>query len=93
MNTQPNSQNTESGKESIGLSGSSFLAMPCDHPPRLGNPVAGDRCTDASTHENLSAEPLAERLLQEVLAWPGNGHPHLQADDITLIVIDIGRGH
>jgi serine phosphatase RsbU (regulator of sigma subunit) len=44
-----------------------------------------------NAHENLSAEQLAERLLQEVLAWPGNGNRHPQADDITLVVIDVGR--
>jgi sigma-B regulation protein RsbU (phosphoserine phosphatase) len=44
-----------------------------------------------NAHETLSAEQLAERLLQEVLAWPGNRAP--QSDDITVVVIDIGRGH
>jgi serine phosphatase RsbU (regulator of sigma subunit) len=44
-------------------------------------------------HESLPAEQLAERLLQEVLAWPGNGNQRPQADDITLVVIDIGSRH
>ena len=44
-----------------------------------------------NAHENVSAEQLAERLLEEVLSWPGNGNSHPQADDITIVVIDIGR--
>jgi phosphoserine phosphatase RsbU/P len=40
-------------------------------------------------HEGLSAEQLAERLLQEVLAWPGNRDAHPQTDDITLVIIDV----
>jgi sigma-B regulation protein RsbU (phosphoserine phosphatase) len=44
-------------------------------------------------HESLPAEQLAERLLQEVLAWPGNGNQRPQADDITVVVIDIGSRH
>jgi serine phosphatase RsbU (regulator of sigma subunit) len=43
------------------------------------------------THEELSAEVFAERLLHEVLAWPGNGNSHPQSDDITIVAIDIGR--
>jgi serine phosphatase RsbU (regulator of sigma subunit) len=45
-----------------------------------------------NVHESLSAEQLAERLLEEVLSWPGNGNSHPQADDITIVVIDVGRG-
>jgi hypothetical protein len=41
----------------------------------------------------LSAEQLAERLLEAVLAGPGNDHSHPQADDITLVVVDIGRAY
>jgi sigma-B regulation protein RsbU (phosphoserine phosphatase) len=44
-----------------------------------------------NAHEDLSAEQFAGRLLQEVLAWPGNGNSHLQSDDITIVVVDIGR--
>ncbi len=45
-----------------------------------------------NAHENISAEQLAERLLEEALAWPGGGNSHPQADDITIVVIDVGRG-
>ena len=38
----------------------------------------------------LPAEQFAERLLNEVLAWPANGNTGTQADDITIVVIDIG---
>jgi sigma-B regulation protein RsbU (phosphoserine phosphatase) len=43
-----------------------------------------------NTHAALSSDAFAERLLQEVLAWPGSGSAQLQADDITLVVIDVG---
>jgi phosphoserine phosphatase RsbU/P len=44
-------------------------------------------------HQNLPAEPFVERLLQEVLAWPGNGSSNLQADDITVVVVDVRHSH
>jgi phosphoserine phosphatase RsbU/P len=44
-----------------------------------------------TTHQDLPAELFAERLLDEVLGWPGNGSIRAQADDITLVVIDIGE--
>jgi serine phosphatase RsbU (regulator of sigma subunit) len=44
-----------------------------------------------NAHENVSAEQLAQRLLQEVVAWPGNDRSRSQADDITVVVVDIGR--
>jgi sigma-B regulation protein RsbU (phosphoserine phosphatase) len=41
------------------------------------------------THQFLAADRFAARLLEEVLAWPGNAQ--LQADDITILVIDIAE--
>jgi phosphoserine phosphatase RsbU/P len=43
-----------------------------------------------ATHQDLPAEQFAERLLDAVLGWPENGSTRAQADDITLVVIDIG---
>jgi sigma-B regulation protein RsbU (phosphoserine phosphatase) len=43
-----------------------------------------------TTYQDLPAEEFAERLLNEVLAWPANGSTGTQADDITIVVIDIG---
>jgi phosphoserine phosphatase RsbU/P len=40
-------------------------------------------------HEDLSADEFAEHLLQEVLAWSGNGNSNSQADDITVVVVDV----
>jgi phosphoserine phosphatase RsbU/P len=40
------------------------------------------------TYQDLPAEQFAERLLEEVLEWPGS--TRAQADDITVVVIDIG---
>ena len=42
-------------------------------------------------HQDLSAEQFAERLLKEVLAWPGNRSSNSQADDITVLVVDVMR--
>jgi hypothetical protein len=42
-------------------------------------------------HHGLPAEQFAERLLLDVLGWPENGDTRAQADDITLVVIDIGN--
>jgi sigma-B regulation protein RsbU (phosphoserine phosphatase) len=42
-------------------------------------------------HQDLPAEQFAERLLDEVLRWPENGSTRAQADDITVVVIDIGN--
>jgi serine phosphatase RsbU (regulator of sigma subunit) len=42
-----------------------------------------------TTCQNLPVEEFAERLLNEVLAWPANGSTATQADDITIVVIDI----
>ena len=42
-----------------------------------------------TTYQELPAEQFAERLLNEVLAWPANGSTSTQADDITIVVIDI----
>ena len=44
-----------------------------------------------ATHQDLAAEPFAERLLDKVLGWPENGSTRTQADDITVVVIDIGN--
>jgi serine phosphatase RsbU (regulator of sigma subunit) len=44
-----------------------------------------------ATHQDLAAEQFAERLLDKVLGWPGSGSTRAQADDITLVVIDIGN--
>jgi serine phosphatase RsbU (regulator of sigma subunit) len=44
-----------------------------------------------ATHRDVPAEQFAERLLDEVLGWPGKGSMRAQADDITLVVIDIGE--
>jgi serine phosphatase RsbU (regulator of sigma subunit) len=41
--------------------------------------------------QDLPAEQFAERLLDEVLGWPGKGSTREQADDITLVVIDVGN--
>ena len=42
-----------------------------------------------TTYQDLPAEQFAERLLDEVLGWPKNGSTRAQADDITVVVIDI----
>jgi sigma-B regulation protein RsbU (phosphoserine phosphatase) len=44
-----------------------------------------------TTHQDLPAEQFAERLLDEVLGWPEKGSTRAQADDITVVVIDIGN--
>lgn len=44
-----------------------------------------------ATHQDLPVEQFAERLLDEVLGWPENGSTRGQADDITVVVIDIGN--
>ena len=44
-----------------------------------------------TTHQDLPAEQFAERLLDDVLEWPENGSTRAQADDITVVVIDIGN--
>ena len=44
-----------------------------------------------ATHQDLPAEQFAERLLDKVLGWPENGSARAQADDITVVVIDIGN--
>ena len=44
-----------------------------------------------ATHQDLPAEQFAERLLDEVLQWPENGSTRAQADDITVVVIEIGN--
>jgi sigma-B regulation protein RsbU (phosphoserine phosphatase) len=44
-----------------------------------------------TTHQDLPAEQFAERLLDEVLGWPEKGSTRGQADDITVVVIDIGN--
>jgi len=44
-----------------------------------------------TTHQDLPAEQFAERLLDEVLGWPGKRTTREQADDITLVVIDVGN--
>ncbi len=43
-----------------------------------------------ATHHDLPAEQFAERLLDKVPGWPENG-TRAQADDITVVVIDIGN--
>ena len=44
-----------------------------------------------TTHQDLPVEQFAERLLDEVLGWPAKGSIRGQADDITLVVIDVGN--
>jgi phosphoserine phosphatase RsbU/P len=44
-----------------------------------------------ATHQDIPAEQFAERLLDKVLGWPENGSTRAQADDITVVVIDIGN--
>jgi phosphoserine phosphatase RsbU/P len=44
-----------------------------------------------ATHQDLAAEQFAERLLDKVLGWPENGSARAQADDMTVVVIDIGN--
>jgi hypothetical protein len=36
-------------------------------------------------------ELIAERLLDKVFGWPENGSTRTQADDTTVVVIDIGN--
>jgi sigma-B regulation protein RsbU (phosphoserine phosphatase) len=43
------------------------------------------------SHTHLSADQFAGQLLEEVLAWAGGENKHLQADDITIVVIDVAR--
>jgi len=42
-------------------------------------------------HQDLPAEQFAERLLVDVLAWPPRSKTRTQADDITVVVVDIGN--
>lgn len=42
-------------------------------------------------HTSLSADLFAGQLLEEVLRWPRSHNKHPQADDITIVVIDVGR--
>lgn len=44
-----------------------------------------------NAHENVSADEFAERLLRDVNDWPGKDKPQPQADDITLVVIDVAN--
>ena len=44
-----------------------------------------------ATRQDLPAEQFADRLLEAVLGWPENGSTRAQADDITVVVIDIGN--
>jgi len=43
-----------------------------------------------TTHQDLPAEQFAEGLMDEVLRWPENRSTREQADDITVVVIDVG---
>ena len=57
-----------------------------------GEPFGEARLGDfMTTHQDVPAEQFAERLLDEVLGWPENGSARAQADDITVVVIDIGE--
>jgi sigma-B regulation protein RsbU (phosphoserine phosphatase) len=57
-----------------------------------GEPFGEARLGDFITaHRDVPAEQFAERLLDEVLGWPENARLPAQADDITLVVIDIGE--
>ena len=57
-----------------------------------GEPFGEARFGDfITTHQDVPAEQFAQRLLDEVLGWPENGSVRAQADDITLLVIDIGE--
>jgi len=57
-----------------------------------GEPFGEARLGDfMTTHQEVPAEQFAERLLDEVLGWPENGSARAQADDITVVVIDIGE--
>jgi sigma-B regulation protein RsbU (phosphoserine phosphatase) len=40
-------------------------------------------------HTHLQADEFAGQLLEEVLTWPGRDKKHPQADDITIVVIDV----
>ena len=44
-----------------------------------------------SSHADVPPDQFAGDLLQEVLAWPGHHDTRLQSDDITIVVIDVGR--
>ena len=56
-----------------------------------GQPFGEARLGDfIRSHRDVPAEPFAARLLVEVLGWPENTSLPTQADDITLVVIDIG---
>ncbi len=41
-------------------------------------------------HQDLGTEQFADELMSEVRAWPQNGGRQSQADDLTLVVIDVG---
>ena len=57
-----------------------------------GEPFGEARLGDFITaHRDVPAEQFAERLLDEVLGWPENARLPAQADDITLVVMDIGE--
>jgi serine phosphatase RsbU (regulator of sigma subunit) len=57
-----------------------------------GEPFGEARLGDfITTHQDVPAEQFAQRLLDEVLGWPENGSVRAQADDITVVVIDIGE--
>jgi sigma-B regulation protein RsbU (phosphoserine phosphatase) len=57
-----------------------------------GEPFGDARLGDfMATYRDIPAEQFAERLLDEVLGWPENASLPAQADDITLVVIDIGE--
>jgi phosphoserine phosphatase RsbU/P len=43
------------------------------------------------SHTHLSVDQFAGQLLEEVLAWPGSNNKRAQSDDITIVVIDVGR--
>ena len=43
------------------------------------------------SHTHLSADHFAGQLLEEVLTWAGGEDKHLQADDITIVVIDVAH--
>lgn len=42
-----------------------------------------------ATHESLDADAFASALLAKLAAWSGAGSRNAQADDITLVVVDV----
>ena len=80
----------------FGLAGGDRLLVYSDGILETSNPAGesfgdGELARFIKAHQHLDTEHFADRLLNEVLAWPKNGGKQAQADDITLIVIDVSE--